>query len=103
MQSQKRNTATVDVNKIKKSMRIAKRATLRHYILQLGKLYGEEEESLRMYAEEQVVANEENLDKAIDCFKGFIPPEDEEKKRKEERIQRWDHPKKWRDGSLSDQ
>lgn len=61
------------MNKDKKypSLNIPKKHTLRHYINLVGKLYGETEENIKLYAEEQVAASEHDLDKAIECFKGL--------------------------------
>ncbi len=56
---------------VKQLLNIPKKHALRHYINLVGQLYGEPKESLGTYIEEQVLANEENLDGAIECFKNF--------------------------------
>jgi hypothetical protein len=63
-------------DEIKKAMNIPKRHTLRHYMNLVGKLYGEPDDTLKDYVEEQVVAHEENLDQAIECFQGLIKKEE---------------------------
>jgi len=86
---------TSDVMKeIKRQMNIPKRHTLRHYITQAGRLYGEPEKSLATYADEQVIANEGDLDGAIECFKGLLPVEDALAAAKAAKLARWQHPKK---------
>ncbi len=57
----------------KNSFRIPKRHTLKHYMQRFGELYGEPKESLDVYIDEQLVKNEDNLDKAIDCFRDLMP------------------------------
>ena len=73
---------------IQQLLNIPKKHTLRHYIKLVGELYGEPKESLLTHAEEQVITHEENLDAAIECYKGLIPDGHTEKKNKEEAAQR---------------
>lgn len=82
-------------NEVKKLMNIPKKATLRHYINLVGQLYGEPRESLDVYIEEQVKANENNLDAAIACFEGMVPSaEDLSKSDSVRRLAKWAYPKK---------
>lgn len=60
------------MSNIRRAMNIPKQHTLKHYMRLLGELYGEPKESLDTYVEEQLKANEEKLDEAIDCFDQLI-------------------------------
>ena len=60
-------------------LNIPKKHTLRYYMRMVGELYGEPKETLDEYIEEQVKANEHQLDKAIDCFRGMLTQEDIDK------------------------
>ena len=76
------------MSEVKKLMDIPKQHTLRHYVSLVGKLYGESQDFLANYADEVVVSNEKDLDKAIRCFQGMVPAkvvEDLDKKEREKR------------------
>lgn len=74
-------------DKIKELMRIPKRSTLKHYIDLCCELYGEPKESAEEYAKEQVIANEHQLDKAIECFKELSAGQDESKKEQPRKVE----------------
>lgn len=81
-------------DEVKKLLNIPKKHTLSHYIKLVSKLYGgEPEESLREYTEEVIEQNENDLDNAIACFKGLLPPgheaQMEQKHRQAERDAKW--------------
>lgn len=85
-------------DKVKALLNIPKKHTLRHYMRLVGKLYGENEDLLETYIEEQVVANEHDLDGAIKCFKEttdrMVTKESIEQQKSKERVERWLKPKK---------
>lgn len=58
---------------VKKAMSIPKQHTLKHYVGLVCALYGENEADIEDIAKDAVEANLEDLDGAIDCFRGLLP------------------------------
>ena len=77
---------------------IPKKHALKHYMRLLGRLYSEKEEFLETYIDEQVIANQDNLDGAIKCFRETLdilaPKNYVDQQENNSRVEHWLKPKK---------
>jgi hypothetical protein len=89
-----KNIKELKLNKKYPGLNIPKRHSLKHLMKLVGRLYGESEENLNVYVDEQLKANENNLDGAIACFESLIPESERQRLEAEERSARFANPKK---------